>query len=59
MSDKKKVSRGFRYYREDLERIKRLLEDRETTTDFIETALTHEFELREGKVRVSRMTSLS
>lgn len=53
------MSRGFRYYKEDLDRIKRLLEDRETTTDFIETALTHEFELREGKIRISRMTSLA
>ena len=59
MRESRKVSRGFRYYKEDLDRIKRLLEDRETTTDFIETALTHEFELREGKIRISRMTSLA
>lgn len=45
----RKVSRGFRYYLEDLERIARLKEPRETTTDFIEMALQHEFERREGE----------
>jgi len=56
--EKRKVSRGFRYHQEDLDRAKRLLEPRETLTDFIEVALTHEFERREGKTRTLRMSPL-
>lgn len=55
----KKVSRGFRYHPEDLDRIRRLLRNRETTTDFIEMALSHEFEIREGKARLQYMTTLN
>jgi hypothetical protein len=55
----RKVSRGFRYYPEDLDRIDKLLEPRETKTEFIETALQHEFERREGRGKARPMTSLS
>lgn len=52
------MSRGFRYYLEDLARIDRLREPRESKTDFIETALQHEFERRE-KPKGRAMTSLT
>ena len=55
----KKVSRGFRFFMADLERIDRLRRDRETKTDFIEIALQHEFELREGKSQRMAMSSLA
>lgn len=51
MSASKKVYYGIGLYREDWERIELLLDNREKKIQFIELALQHEFELREGKAR--------
>jgi len=46
-------------YQEDWTRIDRNREPRETQIGFIEDALQLLFDVREGKARVSRMTSLT
>lgn len=51
MTSEKKAYRGIGLYPEDWTRIKRLLQPREKVIDFIEEALTHEFERREEQIR--------
>ena len=51
MVSEKKAYRGIGLYPEDWTRIKRLLQPREKVIDFIEEALTHEFERREEQIR--------
>lgn len=50
---------GIGLYQEDWTRIRRNLQHRETKIDFIEEAIQLLFDVREGRAKVSRMSSLA
>lgn len=55
----KKKSVTMKFYPQDLERADRLTLERETRTALFEAALQLLFDVREGRAKVSRLSSLT